>query len=171
MQEKLQNCPAYANFLYLWLLLRKHRYCYFLWFFKVRKFALLRPWPRNSEDWTSKHVTSSKDWCFTSGENICEHTIVWFKIVVECKEDVFFWGIRSTAWLGERERERAVVFIQYLYLDDSPTYGRETKTNEVCWPLINWTKGRSHQGVPRFWVRRYFKKSRLFVVCILFCSF
>ena len=118
---------------------------------------------------TSKHVKSSKDWCFTSGENICEHTIVWFKIVVECKEDVFFWGIRSTAWLGERER--AVVFIQYLYLDDSPTYGRETKTNEVCWPLINWTKGRSHQGVLRFRVRRYFTKSRLFVVCILFCSF
>ena len=42
----------------------------------------------------SKPVTLSKDQqCFASKKNVYEHAAVFFKIVAECKEDVFLEGV------------------------------------------------------------------------------
>jgi hypothetical protein len=62
----------------------------FLWIFKVGKIGLFHVHDRGiAENGTSWLVTSfPEQQCFASEKNICEHAIVWVKIVVECKEDV-----------------------------------------------------------------------------------
>ena len=55
-------------------------------------------------------------------KNVWEHEIVGFKIVAECKEDVFLEGFAVL-----HAYERAILFIQYLYPSDTRPEGRQSR--------------------------------------------
>ena len=56
----------------------------FLWIFQVRRIS-----PFCGHD---RAMTKNDQQCSPSKKNVWEHAIVWFKIVAECKEDVFSEG-------------------------------------------------------------------------------
>ena len=77
-----------------------------------------------------------------SKKNVCEHAIVWFKIVSECKEDLFLEA------LGE------INPFHSISLSQCHSSRSEKKAKEVCWLLRSWTERGNHRAVLRSRARR-----------------
>lgn len=74
-------------------------------------------------------MSSKNVHCFASGKNIYKQAIVWFKITAECKEDALLKGAAI-----QHAYEKAIHFIQYLYLDNNRPEARkrQKKCANLC---------------------------------------
>ena len=111
----LQNCFTFINLLIFLITTAKiiillAIFINFLWICEVRKISPFPwLWLSSSEERGEWACDSSKDQqLFPSKKNVWEHAKVWFRLVPECKEDVF-----SKGFAIQDAQKRAIIFIQY----------------------------------------------------------